>query len=98
MSTRVPSHRSGGADTPRSDAFAEPVRRQSVKRIAGAEVLVGSRTGSIGAATEDPCAADRPPEMRLTGLRAASRGGVSNPPALTRLGQTAHKDDVTTVR
>jgi len=44
----------GGMDTPRSDAFEEPDRRQSVKRIAGAEVLVGWRSGSSGAATEGP--------------------------------------------
>ena len=64
--------------------------------VAGAEVLVGCEErfdwSSDGGA---PRAADRPPEMRLTGLRAASRGGVSDPPALTRLSQTAQRDDAT---
>ena len=61
------------ADTPRSDAFEEPDRRESVKRIAAAEVLVGWRSGSTGAATEGPPrAADISLEMRVTGLRAAS--------------------------
>ena len=70
-----------GTDTPRSDAFEEPVRRQSVKHIAGAEVHVGWRSGSNGAATEGaPRSADASPEMRLTGLRAASRSGVCVPP------------------
>src|SRR6266511_3995 len=63
----------GGPDAPRSDAFEERARRQFDKRIVGAEVLVGWRSGSDGAATEGPPrAADISPEMRLTGLRAAS--------------------------
>jgi hypothetical protein len=44
----------GGADTPRSDAFEEADRRQPVKRIAGAEIHVGWKSGSNGAATEGP--------------------------------------------
>ena len=71
----------GGKDTPQSDAFEEPARRQfgQTHRRGRSPRGVEERFewSRDGGATR---AADPSPEMRLTGLRAASRSGVSAAP------------------